>query len=122
MSENRLSGLIVARFAEDFNISGDESWRMFKEGSAFWRKRMVEHYGTALRAEDTTRYMANPEEIGIDNLTAELAEARAARRNRGGKDSTDYPGGDAATGLPELTPLYTPENPCRNPMVQKRSK
>lgn len=69
----KLNALVVARYAEDFGLSGADAWRMFREGTPEFRTIMARHYATALRAEAMDRYMTNPEDIAIDDLSYEIS-------------------------------------------------
>jgi hypothetical protein len=82
MSEIRFSGVVVARWAEDYGLTGDEAWRMAR-ASAELRKIMMDHYGASTRQQFTDRYVAEPGEMAIDDLTEEIDRARRDRGEPG---------------------------------------
>lgn len=113
MSEPRLSGLVIARWAKDFGISPDVAWRQIREGSVEFRAIVAKHYCTSERMDETQRYVAEPE-LMDQELDAYL------RSKRMSDDHPDY----SSLGLDSADheTLYTADDPCRNPHVNRRSK
>lgn len=119
MSESRLSGLIVARFAQDYDLTGTEAWRLFKTAGAEFRKVMVDHYSTSERGRDIARWIESPEDLAIDNLSVEIDVARArptrgqssgsTKRSRGLGEDVQLPPAE------DLDSLYTDDDPYRGP-------
>lgn len=122
-ASDKLSGLVVARWAEDFGLTGDEAWRVIREGSAEFRKIVVRHYCTAERMNETSRYVDHPDVMDqeIDEYLRDLLTRARPTRGHSGSDSTDYPGYQGI-GLDDTDheSLYTADNPCRNPHLRSK--
>jgi hypothetical protein len=123
MSENRLSGLVVARFCDDFDLTGSEGWRLFKSAGVEMRRVMLDHYSASERGRDIDRWMADPDALAIDEFSTKLDAQRAvgtgaferdengARRTRGNRSATER----RSHGLgedPQLPPAKFSDTDC----------
>lgn len=75
----RLTGLMIARWAQDFNLAGDVAERMVVEGTPEFRMIVYTHFRTQMWQDATDRYFEDPDLMAIEDLTDELNQARAAR-------------------------------------------
>lgn len=110
-ANDKLSGLVVARWADDYNLTGAEAWRMVREGSAEFRSLVIRHYVTSERMAETSRYVDEPD----------LAEPEIDMYLRSKHMSDDHPSYRPLPEAADHETLYGPDNPCTNPHI-RRSK
>jgi hypothetical protein len=84
MINKPITGLVIARFADAMGISGTQAERLINRADPDFRKAILETYGEVHdRMAVTDSYVADPDLIELDRVTAELDAARAARPARG---------------------------------------
>lgn len=76
-----ITGLTIVRGAQALGISATQAERLVKNGDADFRMRWNELYGAvADRMATTDAYVADPDLIELDRVSAEIDAARQAHR------------------------------------------